>query len=77
MQEKEEAMSTFILFRRKSEAEFCCAVPEGSDIPGFLTDDVWEKSGKIDRDSAWPSEFHAASANTCARLNGFYLFQAC
>lgn len=78
MQEKEEAMSTFILFRRKSEADFCCAVPEGHSVPEFLTEGAWEVSGKIgDGDRKWPSAFHATSADTCAKLNGYYLFQSC
>ncbi|MEN3930450.1 hypothetical protein WJT86_05145 [Microvirga sp. W0021] len=71
-------MNTFILFRRKSEADFCCAVPEGKAVPGFLTEGAWEMSGKIgEGDKAWPSDFHAASANACVKLNGYYLFQSC
>ncbi len=79
MQEKEmEAMSTFILFRRKAEAGFCCAVPEGQSQPCFLEEGEWEAFGKIgDGASAWPSQFHATSADACARINGFYLFQSC
>lgn len=78
MQEKEEVMSTFILFCHKNEADFCCAVPEGVTTPSFLTDDAWEIHGRIGEDGmTWSSAFHANSADTCARLNGYYLFQSC
>jgi len=74
---KEEPMRAYNLFRRISEQDLCCAVPEGSAIPVFLTDDVWEFSGTMAGEDSWPSNFHAASARECARFNGFYLFQSC
>lgn len=74
---KEEPMRAFNLFRRKSEHDFCCAVPEGAAVPGFLNDETWEFSARMTDDDNWPSHFHAVSARACARFNGFYLFQNC
>lgn len=67
-------MQAYNLFRSKSEGLYC-AVPEDCIIPGFLTGDLWEFSGKTDQQSRVPIGFNRAAAVTGVRFNGFYLFE--
>lgn len=67
-------MQTYNLFRSKSE-DLYCAVPEDRVIPGFLTGDSWEFSGKADQQIGVPVGFNTAAAVTGVRFNGFYLFE--
>ena len=47
-------MQGYNLFRCKSETGVFCAVPEDRVIPGFVTAERWEFSGKADGDRAVP-----------------------
>jgi hypothetical protein len=67
-------MHTYNLFRCKSEGLYC-AVPEDRAIPGFLTGDRWEFSGKADQEKLPPVGFNGTAAVAGVRFNGFYLFQ--
>ncbi len=69
-------MHTYNLFRSKCQTGVYCAVPEDCVVPGFLTGDRWEFSGKADRDEAIPVGFIGAAAEAGVRYNGFYLFEA-
>jgi len=68
-------MHTYNLFRSKSETGVYCAVPEDRVVPGFLTGESWEFSGKADPQSSAPVGFNGAAAVAGVRFNGFYLFQ--
>jgi hypothetical protein len=68
-------MHTYNLFRSKSETGVYCAVPEDRAVPGFLTGEGWEFSGKAGPQSSAPVGFNGAAAVTGVRFNGFYLFQ--
>ena len=67
-------MQTYNLFRSKCEGLYC-AVPEDHAVPRFLTDDLWEFSGKADQIEA-PSGFNRMAAEDGVRFNGFYLFES-
>ncbi len=62
------------LFRRRSEPELLCAVPEDRAIPTFLSGEDWEFGGKSSG-SAMP-EFDLQAARASVRFNGFYLYHA-
>ena len=67
-------MQTYNLFRSKSEGLYC-AVPEDCAVPGFLTGEFWEFSGKADQQLGAPAGFNGAAAIIGIRFNGFYLFE--
>ena len=69
-------MQVYNLFRCKGAMELYCAVPEDRAVPGFLSGDRWEFSGKADQQGAAPVGFNGAAAVTGVRFNGFYLFEA-
>jgi hypothetical protein len=66
-------MQTYNLFRSKLQGLFC-AVPEDRTVPGFLTGELWEFSGKAHQGEA-PVGFNRSAAATGVRFNGFYLFE--
>ena len=66
---------TYNLFRRRSEGDLFCAVPEDVPVPGFIETGDWEFSGKTSG-SDGPGGFDAAQARISARFNGFHLFVA-
>jgi hypothetical protein len=66
---------TYNLFRRRSEGDLFCAVPEDVPVPNFIETGEWEFSGKA-CGSESPSGFDAAAAKISARYNGFHLFVA-
>jgi hypothetical protein len=68
-------MQTYNLFRCKTESGLYCAVPEDRIIPGFVTGDRWEFSGKADGQSTAPVGFNGTAAVTGVRFNGFYIFE--
>ena len=68
-------MQSYNLFRSRSESGLYCAVPEDRAVPGFLTGDLWEFSGKADRQGSAPLGFNGAAATAGVRFNGFYLFE--
>lgn len=66
------------LFRRRSEPEMLCAVPEDRAVPAFLSGDDWEFRGKS---AEGPVEtplgaFDLHAARASVRFNGFYLYHA-
>ena len=65
-------MPTYNLFWRKGGTNLCCAVPEDVAVPRFLTGANWEYACSLGE--AALSEFDAAAAGACVRINGFYLF---
>ena len=66
---------TYNLFRRRSEGDLFCAVPEDVPVPNFIETGEWDYSGKA-CGSESPSGFDAAAAEISARFNGFHLFVA-
>ncbi len=68
-------MRSYNLFRRKGYTDLVCAVPEHVVVPGFLTNKHWIFAGKVEAGFGAPVGFDERTAATCARLNGFYLFQ--
>jgi hypothetical protein len=62
------------LFRRRSEPDLVCAVPEDRAIPPFLSGDDWEFGGKTSATPMGEFDMHAARASV--RFNGFYLYHA-
>jgi hypothetical protein len=66
---------TYNLFRRRSEGDLFCAVPEDVPVPNFIETGEWEFSGKA-CGSEGPSGFDPAAAKISARFNGFHLFVA-
>jgi hypothetical protein len=67
-------MQAFNLFRSKTEGVYC-AVPEDCAVPGFLTGEHWEFSGKADPQGGAPKGFNTMAAVAGIRFNGFYLFE--
>ena len=67
-------MQAYNLFRSKADG-LCCAVPEDCVVPGFLTGELWEFTGRTDQQSGVPIGFDRAAAVTGVRFNGFYLFE--
>jgi hypothetical protein len=67
-------MQAYNLFRSKTDGLYC-AVPEDRAVPGFLTGDHWEFSGKANQTAGTPRGFVAAAAVAGVRFNGFYLFE--
>jgi len=67
-------MQAYNLFRSKSDGLYC-AVPEDRAVPGFLTGDLWEFTGKTDHPMSAPMGFNGSAAITGVRFNGFYLFE--
>ncbi len=66
----------YVLFRRKLEADLCCAVPETERPPPFLNSADWVPCGRsADMDAALPS-LCPKLAKQSIDLNGFYLFYA-
>lgn len=72
----DEAARSFNLFRRKSEPDLFCAVPEDRAVPGFIDGDAWEFGGRIAADSSERPGFDARAASRLARYNGYYFFQS-
>ena len=68
-------MRAYNLFRRKGLSDLVCAVPEHVVVPSFLTDKHWAFDCKIESGFGAPAGFDERTAASCARLNGFYLFQ--
>lgn len=68
-------MRSYNLFCLKSVRGLCCAVPETSAVPAFLSADRWTFDGKLDDGSRVPSGFDDRAALTGVRFNGYYLFQ--
>ena len=66
---------TYNLFRRRSEGDLFCAVPEDIPVPNFIETGEWEFSCKA-CGSEGPSGFDPAAAKISARFNGFHLFVA-
>lgn len=62
------------LFRRRSEPETLCAVPEDRVVPAFLSGGDWEFGGKTAVGSMRDFDLQAARASV--RFNGFYLYHA-
>ncbi len=62
------------LFRRRSEPELLCAVPEDRAVPSFLSGNDWEFGG-TSASAALPP-FDRLAARASVRFNGFYLFHA-
>jgi hypothetical protein len=75
MRDGETIMTTYNLFRSRSQDIVCCAVPEDRAVPLFLTGATWEFCGKIEQPRAAPVGFDADAATYGVRFNGFYLFQ--
>ncbi|TVR07741.1 MAG: hypothetical protein EA385_12030 [Salinarimonadaceae bacterium] len=73
---RDDAARSFNLFRRKSEPDLFCAVPEDRAVPGFIDGDAWEFGGRIDADTRRRPGFDAETASRLARVNGFYFFQS-
>jgi hypothetical protein len=67
-------MQAYNLFRSESEGLYC-AVPEDCAVPGFLTGDLWQFSGKAGQQVGVPFGFSRSAAITGVRFNGFYLFE--
>jgi hypothetical protein len=62
------------LFRRRSEPDLVCAVPEDRAVPQFVTAGDWEFGGKT---SGTPmGDFDLQAARASVRFNGFYLYHA-
>jgi hypothetical protein len=68
------AREAYNLFRRRSEPETICAVPEDRAVPPFLSGDDWEYKGKSAGGPMGAFDLHAARASV--RFNGFYLYHA-
>jgi hypothetical protein len=67
-------MRAYNLFRRKSNADLFCAVPQDVPVPNFVTADEWEYARPLNIETL--SGFDAAAAQTSAAANGFYLFHS-
>ena len=66
-------MQAYNLFRSKADGLYC-AVPEDCIVPSFLRGDVWEFSGKANKQNDAPVGFNSTAAMTGVRFNGFYIF---
>ncbi|KAA2238159.1 adenylosuccinate synthetase [Salinarimonas soli] len=62
------------LFRRRSEPDLVCAVPEDRTVPEFVTASDWEFGGKTT--GAPMGDFDLQAARASVRFNGFYLYHA-
>jgi hypothetical protein len=67
-------MRAYNLFRRKGEADLCCAVPQDVPVLNFVIADQWEYAGPLDIETLLA--FDATAAQTSAAANGFYLFHS-
>lgn len=68
-------MRSYNLFCLKSVRGLCCAVPETSAVPRFLSAERWTFDGRLDDGSQTPVGFDDQAALAGVRFNGFYLFQ--
>lgn len=68
-------MRSYNLFCLKSVRGLCCAVPETSAVPRFLSAERWTFDGTFDSESEVPGGFDDQAASAGVRFNGFYLFQ--
>lgn len=67
--------TAYNLFRRMSEPDLQCAVPEDRELPRFITDESWEFGGKLVSVCDAPAGFSQKEASQGSALNGYYLFQ--
>jgi len=65
----------FNLFRRKTDPDIYCAVPQGGALPVFLDNDGWEFDGKVQDGSPSLAGFDLTVARTTSRSTGYYLFE--
>ena len=68
-------MRSYNVFCLKSVRGLCCAVPETSAVPRFLSGERWTFDGKLDTGRQVPTGFDEVAASAGVRFNGFYLFQ--
>ncbi|MBX9931671.1 MAG: hypothetical protein K2Y56_09060 [Methylobacterium sp.] len=68
-------MRSYNVFCLKSARGLCCAVPETSAVPRFLSGERWTFDGKLDTGNQVPTGFDEVAALAGVRFNGFYLFQ--
>jgi hypothetical protein len=60
-------MRAYNPFRRKGEADLCCAVPQNVFVPKFVTDETWECAcPRVDLGR--PTPRHGGSPATCTVL---------
>ena len=69
-------MDTFDLFYHQCRRDLICAVPEGWEIPPFVSSERWTFCGKVEPDADPPTGFDPRAATVGVHLNGFHLYQA-
>jgi hypothetical protein len=67
---------TFNLFRRRPQVDLLCAVPADYPVPRFLNAPTWEFVGTVREPATALCGFNRRAAETSARFNGCYLFEA-
>lgn len=64
----------FNLFRRVSQPELCCAVPQTEPLPLFLHSRTWTFGGVADEADFLSAGIREDIPNWAGNRNGFFLF---